>query len=109
MNNIYFLFLFDMSSNSLVIEKPKRMKNKFQKCRKAIYEQVQKQNLQPMESIDIIVDETKLNCNAFRSNEDLLVCVFYNPSNIKSYVIRQMIKEVLKKVDSFMKNYGVII
>lgn len=107
MNNIYFLFLSDLTSNSLILEKPKRNRAKFQKTRKRIMEELKKIDLYPGESIDIKIDEDKLYCTAFRNSEDLLLCTFYNPTTVKSYVARQMLKDIIKKVSSLTKNYGV--
>ena len=107
MNNIYFLFLSDVSSNSLIIEKPQRERSKFNKTRKVVLERLKKIDLGPMESIDIKIDEKKLYCTAFRNTGELLLCVFYHPLQVKSYVVRQMLKEIIKKVSGLSKNYGV--
>ena len=107
MNNIYFLFLSDITSNSLILQKPKQNKAKFTKTRKRIMEELNKIQLLPQESIDIKIDENKLFCTAFRNTGDLLLVTFYNPSTVKAYVARQMLKDVIKKVMSLSKNYGV--
>ena len=107
MNNIYFLFLTDLSSNSMILEKPKKNRSKFTKTRKRIMEELNKIDLYHGESIDIKIDEEKLCCTAFRNSGDLLLCTFYNPTVVKSYVARKMLKDIIKKVSSLSKNYGV--
>jgi len=107
MNKIYFLFLSDLSSNSLILEKPKKNRSKFTKTRKRIMEELDKIDLYHGESVDIKIDEEKLYCTAFRNSGDLLLVTFYNPTTVKSYVARQMLKDIIKKVGSLEKNYGV--
>jgi hypothetical protein len=70
-------------------------------------EELDKIDLYHGESVDIKIDEEKLYCTAFRNSGDLLLVTFYNPTTVKSYVARQMLKDIIKKVSSLEKNYGV--